>query len=129
MTQDAEMNIAETWVKAAMERDVDTILSLFSDSITVLPPFQDEPAVGPEEVLGTFGAFVEVTENFEYGRDWTSGNNSVLEFRATIDGKPLHGIDIITQDDEGKITQFEILARPYSAVGALRAAVHKHLGK
>lgn len=120
-------DITKAWVKAASERDVETIMSLLSEDVVVLPPFQDEAATGKEQVLLTFDAFSQVTTDFQYGRDWSGDGTASLEFRAKIDGKPLHGVDIIELDENGKIAKFEILARPLSSVQALRRAVHAHL--
>ena len=127
MNNEAANTIAKTWIKAAEARDVETILTLLSKDVVALPPFQEDAATGVDQVLATFSAFVQVTEGFEYGRDWASDGTATLEFRAKIDGKPLHGIDIIEMDDDGKITKFEILARPLSSVQALGKAVQKHL--
>ena len=52
----------------------------------------------------------------EDGRDWA------LEFHAHIaaTGKRLEGIDMVRVDEDGKIIEFAVLARPPNAVAALK---------
>lgn len=121
--------VIKEWVQAAIAKDGEKVLSLLSDSIVVLPPFQDGEVHGPKDVLATFSAFATVTENFQYGRSWHQDNSLVLEFSTSIDGAKLHGVDIIELDHNGKISRFDILARPVSAVQTLGKAVQKYLGQ
>ena len=122
MSDDQHHNIAQKWVKAAEARDAAAVAALLADDVVTLPPFLEEPVVGVRDTMRVFGAFVTVTEGFTYGRVWAHGDSAVLEFRATIDGKPLMGLDVIETDANGKITKFEICARPLSSIQALGEA-------
>ncbi|MFE7060016.1 nuclear transport factor 2 family protein, partial [Streptomyces californicus] len=46
-----------------------------------------------------------------------------LLFRATVDGREIHGIDLLHLDEEGRIKEFTVMVRPQSAVQALGEAV------
>ena len=46
---------------------------------------------------------------------------SLLEFETSIDGKYVNGVDIITCDDDGMITEFKVMMRPLQAVNAVHA--------
>ncbi|NVJ69018.1 MAG: nuclear transport factor 2 family protein, partial [Alphaproteobacteria bacterium] len=48
-----------------------------------------------------------------------SETGAVLEFNTTIDGIHIDGIDMITWNDEGKITDFKVMVRPLKAVNKL----------
>lgn len=55
-------------------------------------------------------------DSFEYLREVVSGTSAVLEFRTVMEGIEVNGVDIITFDDDGKITDFKVMVRPLQAV-------------
>lgn len=59
--------------------------------------------------------------DFSYIKEVVSGNNIVLEFESKIDGKYINGVDIMTFNDEGKITEFKVMIRPLQAVNLMHA--------
>jgi len=56
---------------------------------------------------------------FGYIKEVVSGNNIVLEFESKIDGKYINGVDIMTFNDQGKITEFKVMIRPLQAVNTM----------
>lgn len=55
-------------------------------------------------------------DSFEYLREVVSDHTAVLEFQTHMDGIGVNGVDIITFDDQGKITDFKVMVRPLKAV-------------
>ena len=55
-------------------------------------------------------------DSFQYLREVVDGNTAVLEFQTEMDGIQVYGIDMITFDDEGLITDFKVMVRPLKAV-------------
>ena len=89
------------------------------------PPTYFKPWVGRDETLCLLGAVSEVFgTSFRYGRQWLSddGREWALEFSAHVgsSAKTIHGIDLVSLDKDGLITEFTVLARPPNAVEALR---------
>ena len=72
-----------------------------------------------EKVLGGPG--------FAYVGEWTSANGAVLEFKTIIDGIELNGVDIITFDSEGRITNFKVMVRPLKAINMLHRLMAEQL--
>ena len=68
-------------------------------------------------------------EGFRYIKKIVSGNHATLEFETTMGGKYVNGVDIITCNDEGKITEFKVMIRPLQAVNAVHAAMGAMLKK
>jgi len=66
---------------------------------------------------------------FRYIKKVVSKNHAVLEFETTMGGKYVNGVDIITCNDEGKITEFKVMIRPLQAVNAVHAAMGAMLKK
>ena len=58
---------------------------------------------------------------FRYTKRVLDGNHAVLEFETTMDGVSINGVDIITCDDDGLITEFKVMIRPRKAVEKVQA--------
>jgi hypothetical protein len=58
---------------------------------------------------------------FRYVKEIATGHHAMLEFETTIGGKFANGVDIITCDDDAKITEFKVMIRPLQAVNAVHA--------
>jgi len=56
------------------------------------------------------------------------GLNVVLEFSARVGDKGVKGIDFIRFDEDGLITDFEVMMRPMNGVQALAAEMGARLG-
>jgi len=88
-------------------------------------------AYGPAPALiMVLGTVIQVFENFTYHREFASddGLSVVLEFSANVGDKKLKGIDMIQFDTSGKITDFEVMVRPFSGLQALGTEMGKRLG-
>ena len=72
-----------------------------------------------EQVLGG--------EGFAYIGEWRSDRGAVLEFETTIEGIKINGVDIITFDDDGRITHFKVMVRPLKAINLLHRLMGEQL--
>jgi len=66
---------------------------------------------------------------FKYTKEILQGNYAALEFETEMDGKYVNGVDIITCNDEGKITEFRVMIRPLQAVNLVHDAMREMLEK
>jgi len=68
------------------------------------------------------GAGVDLSASpFRYVKETFAGPHAILEFETQVDGKYVNGVDIITCDAEGRITEFKVMIRPLQAVNLLHA--------
>jgi hypothetical protein len=74
-----------------------------------------------EQVLGGPG--------FVYRGEWRSNTGAVLEFENVIEGITINGVDIITFDDDGRITNFKVMVRPLKAVNLLHRLMGEQLAR
>ncbi|MEU8780757.1 nuclear transport factor 2 family protein [Streptomyces sp. NPDC048637] len=122
--------------KAAVEaQELDALDGLFTEDVRLYSPVKFTPFEGRPMVLGLFGVLVRTFEDFHYvgeltgsaqtaaGADGGSADSTVLIFRATVNGKEIHGIDLLQFDEAGRIKEFTVMVRPQSAVHALGEAV------
>ena len=65
--------------------------------------------------------------SFRYTKEVLDGNQAILEFETQIDGKYVNGVDIITFNDEGKISEFKVMIRPLQAVNIIHEKMQEML--
>ncbi|MFJ2589086.1 nuclear transport factor 2 family protein [Streptomyces sp. NPDC087538] len=120
--------------RAAVEKGELALLSdLFTEDIRLYSPVKFTPFEGRPMVLGLFGVLLRTFEDFRYvghfegtaetSADGEEAPSTVLLFRATVNGKQIHGIDLLQFDGAGRIKEFTVMVRPQSAVHALGQAV------
>ena len=56
---------------------------------------------------------------FKYVKEVLTGNHAVLEFETEMAGKYVNGIDMLTCDDAGLITEFKVMIRPLQAINLM----------
>ncbi|MEP5937677.1 MAG: nuclear transport factor 2 family protein [Erythrobacter sp.] len=81
-------------------------------------PVVHTPQVGRPIVVAYLSAAGATLGNdsFQYLREIVDGHHAVLEFQTEMDGIQVNGIDMITFDDDGLITDFKVMVRPLKAV-------------
>ncbi|MFD4034567.1 nuclear transport factor 2 family protein [Streptomyces sp. NPDC058637] len=120
--------------RAAVEkRDLAALDGLFTEDVRLFSPVKFTPFEGRPMVLGLFGVLVRTFEDFRYighfeGEALTVAEDAtapaeILMFKASVNGKEIHGIDLLQFDEAGLIKEFTVMVRPMSAVQALGAAV------
>ena len=66
---------------------------------------------------------------FRYIKEIIQDNYACLEFETEINGIYVNGIDLITWNEENKITEFKVLVRPLQAVNTLHQMMGEMLDK
>jgi hypothetical protein len=81
------------------------------------------PAVfAPQHGRATATAYLRAAEKmfsgtgFHYVEKWFGDHSAVLHFAAVVDGLSVEGIDMIHWNDDGKITSFKVMIRPFKAL-------------
>ncbi|MBL1101124.1 nuclear transport factor 2 family protein [Streptomyces coffeae] len=131
------MTTADRFRAAVENGDRAALEDLFTDDIRFYSPVKFTPFEGKPMVMGLFGVLLRTFEGFRYlghfdGAAETSSDGAmapsvVLPFRATVNGKEIHGIDLLQFDEADRIREFTVMVRPQSAVRALGEAVHAGL--
>ena len=115
-------NTVAKWVAAAAIKDVAGLIALLDEGVEFSPQFVEQSFRGPNNMLKVLGVFTNATQNFRYVRNWVSTEGAILEFKADIGSSIVHGLDLLEIDNSGKITKFEVMARPFTAISLLRQA-------
>lgn len=105
--------------------DFEAIPDLLADDVVFRSPVAFKPYEGREMVAAILRGVSRVFEDFSYVREIgaVDGADHVLEFRTTVTGVQVHGVDILHTDADGKIDELIVMVRPLSAANALAAAM------
>lgn len=124
---------ADRFRAAVEKRDLAALDGLFTEDVRLYSPVKFTPFEGRPMVLGLFGVLLRTFEGFRYighfdgsaetSTDGVQAPSEILLFRANVNGKQIHGIDLLQFDEAGLIKEFTVMVRPQSAVQALGAAV------
>ena len=116
--------------RAAVEAgDIDAGLALFADDATLDSPVAFKPFAGIEQVSVVLRAVIETFEDFHYTDEFeNSDGKHALIFSARVGDKSVQGLDLLTTDDSGKITNLTVMIRPLSGLVALAEAMAPKVG-
>ena len=117
------------WHTMLEQRDMQKLNTLLADDVVFRSPVAYQPYVGKVIVFFILSNVIQIFENFKYHREFYSedGLNVVLEFSANVGDKKLKGIDMIQFNDQGQITDFEVMLRPKSGLEALAAKMGQRM--
>ncbi|MFV5503587.1 nuclear transport factor 2 family protein [Acinetobacter sp. 226] len=121
MTIETTRKSIARWHEMLEKGDLSILNELLAENVVFRSPVAFQPYSGKQMVFFILSNVIQVFENFTYHREFFSedGNNVVLEFSAQVGDKKLKGVDMIHFDDEGQITDFEVMLRPKSGLKAL----------
>ncbi len=112
------------WHAVLAARDAAAVPGLLAPDAVFRSPALFQPQVGRDLAAAYLRAALAVLgPEFHYHREWTRPGSAVLEFTSAVGGRQIHGIDMITWDDDGLITEFTVMVRPFSALQALMEAM------
>lgn len=108
-----------------LEAVTDKFAKHVDEKIVFSPPTYFKPWVGRDEFITIISCVGEVFgSSFKYGRQFLSpdGRDWALEFTAKIgdSGKTIQAMDVVKLDENGKIVDFYVIARPPNAVAELK---------
>lgn len=109
---------------------------LFGEDAVFRSPVVYRPYAGRETVLKVLEAAERVLglgDHFRYVHQLEDSDArvAILEFATEVDGRQVEGIDKLTFDENGRITELKVMLRPASAlqvVGARMAEEFARLG-
>jgi hypothetical protein len=72
-------------------------------------------------------AMLVLGPTLRYVDEWISETGAVLEFEADLDGKLVHGVDMMRWNSDGQLISFTVMVRPFSALQTLMEHMVVHL--
>lgn len=122
------MNTLERWHEILEQRDPDLLDEILAEDCVFWSPVVHTPQQGREITkLYLTGAMHVLNDGFRYVKEVVTPRHAVLEFVCEIDGININGVDIMTFDSSGKISEFKVMVRPLKAVNMLHAKMRDML--
>jgi len=118
--------LSDRFRAAVEEGNVDEMPELFHEDAVFRSPVLFKPYEGRDQVLKVLRAAERVLgagERFRYVVQLEDADDriAILEFATDVDGKQVEGIDKLTFDEDGRITELKVMIRPASALQAVGA--------
>ncbi|MBJ7355571.1 MAG: nuclear transport factor 2 family protein [Thermoleophilaceae bacterium] len=106
---------------AVEARDFDAIPPMLAEDAIFRSPVVFKPFEGKDYVSAVLLAALRTLQDFRYETELASedGRNHALVFKATVNGREVHGCDFIRENADGLIEEFAVMIRPLSAVQAV----------
>lgn len=107
------------WHKIAADGSTaDDLRTIIHENAVFHSPVVHTPQRGQAIVVAYLSAASQTLGNdtFRYEREIIGENAVVLEFSTEMEGIAVNGIDMITFDDDGMITDFKVMVRPLKAI-------------
>jgi hypothetical protein len=118
------------WHEMVAAEDMSGLAEIVHPDAVFHSPVAHIPYNSREAVVLAVSTALEVFSGFTYHRTFTAadGHDVVLEFRARAGNRDVHGIDMISFDDDGLIVTFEVMVRPGSGLQALAREMAERVG-
>ncbi|MDQ2839301.1 MAG: nuclear transport factor 2 family protein [Actinomycetota bacterium] len=101
---------------------------LLAPDVVFHSPVVHRPYRGRDQLMPVLYAVSVVLEDFAYGETYRSEDDGhVLAFSARVGDRRIDGVDIITVDGHGLISELTVMMRPFSGLSALRDAMAAQL--
>ena len=115
------MEALERWHEVVRSRNPALLNQMLAEDAVFHSPILFRPQQGKDLVALYLTGALHVIANpsFHYIREVVDGNDAVLEFETQIDGVHVNGVDLITWNDQGLISDFKVMIRPLKAVNVV----------
>lgn len=141
MSTPAERAVAD-WHRFLAGEHPGGLDALLHDDVVFLSPIVFTPQRGKalttmylRGASSTFGAGPESTGGasgdtgapgaFHYVTEVVGEHHAVLEFEVEVEGITVNGVDMLTVDDDARITEFKVMLRPLKAINLM----HRKMGE
>jgi hypothetical protein len=110
--------VIERWLRIIESGDTAELDDMLDEDAVFYSP----AVFAPQHGRATAAAYLRAAEKmfsgtgFHYVEKWFGDHSAVLHFAAVVDGLAVEGIDMVHWNDDGKITSFKVMIRPFKAL-------------
>ena len=119
------------WHELVEKQDISILDEIFHDDCVFYSPLVFQPKEGKaltKQFLSAAARMFNEAEHFTYVKEVVDEQSAVLVFHSKIEGIFIEGIDMITWDEQGLITEFKVFIRPMKGIMKVAATMQKQLG-
>ena len=122
------MNALQLWHEILKTGNPGRLAEILAPDCVFLSPVVHSPQIGAELTAVYLTAAMQVfNDSFRYVKEVANSEHAVLEFVCEVDGIIINGVDIMTFDGDGRISEFKVMVRPLKAVNLLHAKMREML--
>jgi hypothetical protein len=115
--------------RAAETKDLDLLRETLAEDVVLHSPILFKGFEGRDTAMFVLANVIEVFEDFRYLDEVHGDDTVVLRFAAKVDGHlEIEGIDYLTLDADGRVTDLTVFLRPLKAVHAFNERMSVRLG-
>ena len=106
------------WHEVVTTSDAELLESILDKEAVFHSPILFKPQRGRKMVMAYLLSAAKMFEGtgVHYVKELVQEREAVLEFNAEIDGIQIDGVDIISWNEEGQITEFKVMLRPLKSI-------------
>jgi ketosteroid isomerase-like protein len=125
------MSVVEQWHELLKSKKTSGLSKLLADDVVFYSPVVHTPQKGKAITTMYLSAafFVFFNDTFKYVRETVADDHAILEFQTIINGVEVNGVDMITWNDDGQITEFKVMVRPLKAIQTIHEMMKTMLEK
>ena len=111
-------DLIHKWHEVINSDDMNALDNIIAEEAVFSSPVVFTPMEGREITMMYLHAAGQSfnMEKFRYTKEIHDGMNSVLEFETYIDDISVNGVDMIEWNQDGMISNFKVMIRPFKAV-------------
>lgn len=116
------LDALERWHEVVRTRNPALLNQVLAEDAVFHSPILFKPQQGRDlTALYLTGAMhVIANPSFRYVREVVGEQDAVLEFETEIDGIHVNGVDMITWNEQGLISDFKVMIRPLKAINVVQ---------
>ena len=108
------------WHQIVEQKDPARLDDLLADDCVFRSPAVHTPQEGKALTTAYLSAAMRVLgPTLSYQHEWSDAGSAVLEFTAELDGRQVHGIDMLRWGSDGRVTEFTVMVRPFKGLTQL----------
>ena len=123
-------DLIHKWHEVINSDDMNALDNIIAEEAVFSSPVVFTPMEGREITMMYLHAAGQSfnMEKFRYTKEIHDGMNSVLEFETYIDDISVNGVDMIEWNQDGMISNFKVMIRPFKAVQKVQEKMVEALG-
>ena len=121
----------EAWHHGVMTGEESVLDEILDKNVVFYSPIVFKPQKGKAITKAYLTAAFKTFEGtgFHYVKELVEERQAILEFNTEMDGVVIDGVDIITWNEQGKITEFKVMVRPFRAIEKVGEKMKEQLSK
>ena len=116
----------KTWHEAVLARDATALSGIISDDCVLKSPVVWKPTQDKDYLIHILQGVITVVEDFDYRHETVDGHLLYLEFTGSVAGKDLIGLDRITLNEDGLMSEIEVFVRPLNTQIEFATRMREH---